>query len=133
MGSDRSAVSTMRWMRLIVGISGTKVNFILDADIRSFFKEVSQEWVVRFLEHRIGDPRIVRLVQKWLEAGVLEDGMVTIEEKGTGQGSVISPLLCERLSALRLRSLGRSLETARGHGRHGHGAICRRSCRRLPA
>ena len=69
------------------------MNFILDADIRSFFTEVSQEWVVRFLEHRIGDKRIIRLVQKWLRAGVLEDGIVTIEEKGTGQGSVISPLL----------------------------------------
>jgi len=78
---------------LIVGISSKKVNFILDADIRSFFMEVSQEWVVRFLEHRIGDRRIIRLVQKWLRAGILEDGVVTIEEKGTGQGSVISPLL----------------------------------------
>jgi len=78
---------------LIVGISSKKVNFILDADIRSFFTEVSQEWVVRFLDHRIGDTRILRLVQKWLRAGVLEDGIVTIEEKGTGQGSVISPLL----------------------------------------
>jgi RNA-directed DNA polymerase len=78
---------------LIVGISSRKVNFILDADIRSFFTEVSQQWVVRFLEHRIGDKRIIRLVQKWLLAGILEDGVVTIEEKGTGQGSVISPLL----------------------------------------
>ena len=78
---------------LIVGIGSKKVNFILDADIRSFFTEVSQEWVVRFLEHRIGDQRIIRLVQKWLRAGILEDGVVTIEEKGTGQGSVISPLL----------------------------------------
>jgi len=78
---------------LIVGISSRKVNFILDADIRSFFTEVSQDWVVRFLKHRIGDKRIIRLVQKWLRAGVLEDGAVTIEEKGTGQGSVISPLL----------------------------------------
>jgi RNA-directed DNA polymerase len=78
---------------LIVGITSRKVNFILDADIRSFFTEVSQQWVVRFLEHRIGDKRIIRLVQKWLRAGVLEDGIVTVEEKGTGQGSVISPLL----------------------------------------
>ena len=78
---------------LIVGISSRKVNFILDADIRSFFTEVSQQWVVRFLEHRIGDKRIIRLVQKWLRAGVLEDGIVTVEETGTGQGSVISPLL----------------------------------------
>jgi len=78
---------------LIVGIGTKKVNFILDADIRSFFTEVSQEWVVRFLEHRIGDKRVTRLAQKWLRAGILEDGVVTIEEKGTGQGSVISPLL----------------------------------------
>ena len=78
---------------LVVGITSRKVNFILDADIRSFFTEVSQQWVVRFLVHRIGDKRIIRLVQKWLRAGVLEDGAVTVEEKGTGQGSVISPLL----------------------------------------
>ena len=78
---------------MLVGIGSRKVNFVLDADIRSFFMEVSQAWVVRFLEHRIGDKRILRLVQKWLRAGVLEDGVVTIEEKGTGQGSVISPLL----------------------------------------
>src|SRR6202158_1791956 len=78
---------------LIVGITTQRVNFILDADVRSFFDEVSQSWLIRFIEHRIGDPRIIRLVQKWLRAGVLEDGVVTIEEKGTGQGSVISPLL----------------------------------------
>ena len=78
---------------LIVGIYSKKVNFILDADIRSFFTEVSQEWLVRLLEHRLGDKRIIRLIQKWLRAGVLEDGIVTVEEKGTGQGSVISPLL----------------------------------------
>ena len=78
---------------LLVGISSRKVNFILDADIRSFFTEVSQEWVVRFLEHRISDKRVIRLVQKWLPAGILENGIVTVEETGTGQGSVISPLL----------------------------------------
>ena len=66
---------------------------ILDADIRSFFGEVSQKWLVRFLDHRVGDPRIIRLIQKWLKAGVLEDGVVTISETGTGQGSVASPLL----------------------------------------
>src|SRR5271163_112674 len=62
---------------LIVGISSKKVNFILDADIRSFFTEVSQQWVIRFLEHRVGDTRILRLVQKWLRAGILEDGVVS--------------------------------------------------------
>ena len=69
------------------------MNYILDADIRAFFDTVSQEWLVRFLNHRIGDPRIIRLIQKWLKAGVLEDGVVTVSDKGTGQGSVASPLL----------------------------------------
>lgn len=78
---------------LAVGITTKKVCFILDADVRSFFDTVSQPWLVRFLEHRIGDPRIIRLIRKWLKAGVLEDGIVTTSETGTGQGSVISPLL----------------------------------------
>jgi group II intron reverse transcriptase/maturase len=78
---------------LVVGITARKVNFILDADIRSFFDTVSQAWLVRLLEHRIGDRRIIRLIRKWLKAGILEDGIVSVSETGTGQGSVISPLL----------------------------------------
>jgi group II intron reverse transcriptase/maturase len=78
---------------LIVGISNTKVNYILDADIRGFFDEVSQDWLIKFLNHRIGDKRIIRLIQKWLKAGILENGMVVTSEMGTGQGSVASPLL----------------------------------------
>jgi RNA-directed DNA polymerase len=78
---------------LCVGVHSRKVSWILDADIRSFFDEISQEWLVRFLEHRIGDRRIIRLIRKWLRAGVLEDGAVTVSDKGTGQGSVISPFL----------------------------------------
>jgi RNA-directed DNA polymerase len=78
---------------LVVGIERKKVGWILDADIRSFFDTISQEWLVRFLEHRIGDRRIIRLIRKWLKAGILEDGVVTISDMGTGQGSVISPLL----------------------------------------
>src|SRR6266496_6579133 len=78
---------------LFVGINSTKVNWILDADIRSFFDEISQQWLVRFLEHRIGDRRIIRLIQKWLKVGVLENGIVAVSDRGTGQGSVISPLL----------------------------------------
>ena len=67
---------------LAVGITTKKVNFIFDADVRSFFDEVSQEWLVRFVEHRVGDRRIIRLIQKWLKAGVLEDGVVTVNDKG---------------------------------------------------
>src|SRR6516165_9222718 len=78
---------------LIVGINSRKVNWIFDADIRSFFDSVSWEWLIRFVEHRIKDSRIIRLIQKWLKAGVLEDGVVTVSDRGTGQGSVISPLL----------------------------------------
>jgi group II intron reverse transcriptase/maturase len=78
---------------LCVGIHSKKVSHILDADIRSFFEEISQEWLIRFLEHRIGDRRIIRLIQKWLKAGILEDGVVSVSDRGTGQGSVISPLL----------------------------------------
>src|ERR1700736_2341574 len=78
---------------LCVGITSKKVNFILDADIQSFFDEVSQDWLLRFVEHRIGDPRVIRLIRKWLKAGVLEDGVVMNSDRGTGQGSVISPLL----------------------------------------
>src|SRR3979490_2084845 len=59
---------------LVVGISSRKVNGILDADIRSFFDTVDQKWMIRFVEHRIGDPRIIRLIQKWMKAGELEDG-----------------------------------------------------------
>jgi len=77
---------------LVVGIDNRKVNYILDADIRSFFDTVDQQWLVRFLEHRIGDKRIIRLAWRWLKAGILEDGAVAVSDRGTGQGSVISPL-----------------------------------------
>jgi len=76
---------------LAVGISNTPVNWILDADIRSFFDTVCQEWLTRFLEHRIGDKRIIRLVRKWLKAGVLEDGEWSVSEEGTPQGAVATP------------------------------------------
>ena len=78
---------------LSVAISGTPVNWILDADIRSFFDKIDQSWLVRFLEHRIGDERVIRLVRKWLKAGVLEDGELSVSETGTPQGAVASPLL----------------------------------------
>lgn len=78
---------------LTVAISQTPVNRILDADIRSFFDSVSQEWLLRFLGHRIGDERVLRLVRKWLKAGVLDDGEWSVSAEGTPQGAVISPLL----------------------------------------
>jgi RNA-directed DNA polymerase len=78
---------------LVVAIEGKQVNFILDADIQSFFDTVSQERLVHLLEKRIGDRRMLHLIQKWLKVGVLEDGKVRASDRGTAQGAVISPLL----------------------------------------
>jgi len=78
---------------LYVGITTRKVDWILDLDVRSFFDKISHEWLVKFVEYRIGDQRIVRLIQKWLKAGVVEDGRWFETEEGTPQGSVISPNL----------------------------------------
>lgn len=78
---------------LAVGIGTKKVRWVLDADIRDFFGTLSHEWLVKFIEHRVGDQRVVRLIQKWLNAGVLEDGTRTRSEVGTVQGGSISPLL----------------------------------------
>jgi group II intron reverse transcriptase/maturase len=78
---------------LAVAIYRRKVNWILDADIRSFFDSLSHDWLARFLEHRIGDRRLLRLIGKWLKAGVLEDGAWTECVEGTPQGAVVSPVL----------------------------------------
>jgi RNA-directed DNA polymerase len=78
---------------LWVGIVKKKVDWVLDADIRDFFGTLSHEWLVKFVEHRVADKRVVRLIQKWLAAGVLEDGKRTQSEIGTVQGGSISPLL----------------------------------------
>jgi len=78
---------------LYVGITRKKVNWVLDLDVRSFFDKVDHEWMKRFVEHRIGDRRVVRLIQKWLKAGVMEQGRWFETEEGTPQGAVISPTL----------------------------------------
>jgi RNA-directed DNA polymerase len=93
---------------LAVGIGNRAVNWILDADIKGFFDNISHEWMMRFVEHRIGprsgpmqrqavsahgDRRVLRLIRKWLTAGVVEDGVRQPATKGTPQGAVISPLL----------------------------------------
>jgi group II intron reverse transcriptase/maturase len=70
-----------------------KVNYIVDADIRGFFDNLDKSWMIKFVEHRVADPRILRLVQKWLKAGVMEEGQWSEPQTGTAQGSVISPLL----------------------------------------
>jgi RNA-directed DNA polymerase len=78
---------------LYVGITRKKVNWVLDLDVRSFFDKVDHDWMKRFVEHRIGDRRVVRLIQKWLKAGVMEQGRWFETEEGTPQGAVISPTL----------------------------------------
>jgi RNA-directed DNA polymerase len=78
---------------LAVGITRRRVNWILDADIAGFFDAVSHDWLIRFVEHRVGDRRLVRLIRKWLKVGVMEDGVVRPGAIGTPQGAVISPLL----------------------------------------
>ena len=76
-----------------VGVSARKVNWILDADIAKFFDTIEHDWLIKFVEHRVADPRVIRLLKKWLHAGVLEDGQITRSELGTVQGGSISPLL----------------------------------------
>jgi group II intron reverse transcriptase/maturase len=78
---------------LYVGITHRKVSWVLDADIRGFFDAIDHEWLIRFIEHRIGDRRVLRHVKKWLNAGVLEDGEIQRAKEGTPQGGSISPLL----------------------------------------
>ena len=78
---------------LATAISRKKVNWVLDADIRGFFDAIDHGWMVRFLEHRVADKRVLRLIQKWLAAGVLEDGKWSSTHEGTPQGATISPLL----------------------------------------
>jgi group II intron reverse transcriptase/maturase len=79
---------------LFVGVTRGKVNWLLDADIRDCFTKLDQSWLVKFLEHRIADKRVIRLIQKWLRAGVVEDGEWSETEEGTPQGASVSTFLC---------------------------------------
>jgi retron-type reverse transcriptase len=76
---------------LNVGIQRKRVNWVLDADIRGFYDNLSHEWLVKLLQHRIADRRILRLIQKWLKAGVLEEGKWSETKVGTPQGAVATP------------------------------------------
>ncbi len=78
---------------LAVGIERKKVNWVLDADVRDFFNKLDRAWLERFLEHRIADRRVLRLIQKWLNAGIVEDGQWSETTQGSPQGASVSPLL----------------------------------------
>jgi group II intron reverse transcriptase/maturase len=78
---------------LATAIKRRNVNYVLDADIRGYFDAICHEWLAKFIEHRIGDKRLLRLIQKWLKAGVMADGKWTQSEEGTPQGATVSPLL----------------------------------------
>src|SRR5471030_1962091 len=78
---------------LAVGIGRKKVNWVLDADIRGFYDTIDHGWMLKFLEHRIADQRVLALIRKWLKAGVIENGVRSDTEEGTAQGASASPLL----------------------------------------
>ena len=111
---------------LAVGINRCKVNWILDADIAGFFDAVSHDWLIKFVEHRIGDRRVIRLIRKWLKAGVAEDGQVTPGTVGTPQGAVISPLLANTYLHYVFDLWADQWRKRHAHGDRHHGAICRR-------
>ncbi len=78
---------------LNVGLTRKRINWVLDADIRGFFDAIDHDWLMKFIEHRVADPRILRLIRKWLNAGVMENGTRTYEETGCPQGGSVCPLL----------------------------------------
>ena len=98
---------------LSVGL-GKQVNWVLDADVRGFFDHLDRGWLVKFLRHRIADERVLRLVIKWLNAGVLEDGKLSDSGEGTPQGGSLSSVACECIFALRPGPVSRSLEEDAG-------------------
>lgn len=93
------------------------VSYVLDADLKNFFGSLDHGWLLRFLEDRVGDPRIVSLVRRWLKAGILEDGELTANEKGTPQGGSITPLTQKITSVVRRRSRSGSWRRVIARGR----------------
>ena len=93
MGSDPDVGAHDALDALAYGIERRGVRWIVDADIRSYFDRINRDWLVRFLEHRIGDRRVIRLIVKWLNAGVMEGGEWRDDLRGTPQGAIVSPIL----------------------------------------
>jgi RNA-directed DNA polymerase len=97
---------------LAVGIQRKKVNWVLDADIRGFYDAIDHGWMLKFLEHRIADQRVPRLIRKWLKAGVIENGVRSDTEEGNGAGRIGFAAALERLPPLRVRPVGRAVAAA---------------------
>ena len=113
-------------------IAGGKVSWVLEADLKNFFGSLSHEWVLRFVEHRVGDPRMISLIRRWLKAAILEDGEVYPNEEGTPQGGSISVMLSQRVPALCPRPLVRARGQTPVAGRGPHDQIHRRLCDVFP-
>ena len=120
---------------LSVGITRRKVNWVLDADIRDFFTSLDHSWLVRFLEHRIADKRVLRLIQKWLKAGVIEDGEWSETLEGTPQGASVSTLLANvylhYVFDLWVHSGGSGTRAARWSSCASPTTVCRERGRRI--
>ena len=99
---------------LAVGIERKKVNWVLDADIRDFFTSLDHGWLEKFFEHRIADKRVLRLIEKWLSAGVIEDGNWSETRGGGTAGGIGVAAARQRVPALRLRPVGPAVEDADG-------------------
>ena len=118
---------------LAVGIYKKKVNWVLDADIRDFFTRFDQGWLEKFLGHRIADKRVLRLIQKWLAAGVIENGKWSKTPEGSPQGASVSPLLANVYLHYVLDLWARAVEATARARRHDHRALRRRLHRRVRA
>ncbi len=116
---------------LAVGIERKRVNWVLDADIRDFFGQLDHSWLERFLEHRIADKRVLRLIGKWLAAGVIEDGKWSESVEGCTAGGIGVAVARQRVPALRLRPVGRLVEAPAARGDVDHRAVRRRLHRRV--
>ena len=97
-------------------IQQKRINHIVEADISNFFGEVNHKWMIEFLEHRIGDSRVIRLIKRMLKGGIMEDGLITVTESGTPQGSILSPLLSNIYLHYVLDIWFRRKVTQRSHG-----------------
>jgi len=113
---------------LAVGILRKTVNWVLDADIRNFYDAIDHGWLVKFIEHRVGDQRMMRLIKKWLAAGVMENGEWASSEVGAPQGATASPLLANVYLHYVPRPLDPAMEVEGGARRCHHRAFRRRRC-----